>query len=161
LKDHQKPIDQYLIKMIPYSGLHDTLRVQHVKNLVDHQNVFAHVLCYCLEEQNQNIWKNFFFKLLPQSAFSVDRTVSSSRSVVTFFGKCVDSMEIITPNQNQLDYYFCNDYFSNTNDASPAVEAAVPAGGGEVVVKQTSKMISSKRTAGSLGNKKKRQTRRI
>jgi hypothetical protein len=72
LKDHQITIDQYLIKMIAYSGLliHDILRVKHIKNLVDHQNVFAHVLSYCLEgtydtsgsykEQNQNVWKNFF-----------------------------------------------------------------------------------------------------
>ena len=162
LKDCQKPIDQYLIKMIAYSGLliHDLLRVQHVKNLVDHQNVFAHVLYYCLEgtfdtsgsykEQNQNIWKNFFLKLLPRSAFSVDRTVSSSRSVASYFRKCVDSMDIIIPNQNQLVYYFQNDYFSmvkyspsgisNTNNASPAVEA-----GEEVVVKQTSSSSNKKR----------------
>lgn len=178
LKDHQKTIDQYLIKMIAYSGLliHDILRVKHVKNLFDHQNVFAHVLSYCLEgtfdtlgsykEQNQNVWKNFFFKLLPRSAFSMDQIVCPTRKVGTFFRKCLDSMEIISPNQNQLDYYFQNDYFSivskkppasgknKTKDGSTAVEAVVPAGGGEVV-DQPSKMMSSTRTEGSLGNKKR------
>jgi hypothetical protein len=178
LKDHQKTIDQYLIKMIAYSGLliHDILRVKHVKNLFDHQNVFAHVLSYCLDgtfdtlgsykEQNQNVWKNFFFKLLPRSAFSMDQIVCPARKVGTFFRKCLDSMEIISPNQNQLDYYFQNDYFSivskkppasgknKTKDGSTAVEAVVPAGGGEVV-DQPSKMMSSTRTEGSLGNKKR------
>jgi len=50
-EENKTPYYQYLVKLVAYSGLliHDILKVEHNKNLLDYLNVFAHILSFCLD----------------------------------------------------------------------------------------------------------------
>ena len=110
---------QYLVKLVAYSGLliHDILKVEHNKNLLDYQNVFAHILSFCLDgsydEKKKIVWKIFFGKLLPRSAFAPSIDIPT-RKLSLYFKKCFELMEIKPPDENQLDYYYQHNYFSLT-----------------------------------------------
>ena len=106
---------QYLVKLVAYSGLliHDILKVEHNKNLLDYQNVFAHILSFCLDgsydEKKKIVWKIFFGKLLPRSAFAPSIDIPT-RKLSLYFKKCFELMEIKPPDENQLDYYYQHNY---------------------------------------------------
>ena len=106
----------YLTKMVAYSGLliHDILGVEHNNHLLVHQNLFAHILSYCLDgsydEKRKINWKIFFGKLVPRSAFSTNGN-NPHCNLLLYFKKCFDSMKIEPPEGNQLDYYYDHDYF--------------------------------------------------
>jgi hypothetical protein len=104
-----------LVKLVAYSGLliHDILKVEHNKNLLDYQNVFAHILSFCLDgsfNEKKIVWKIFFGKLLPRSAFALSAIDNPTRKLSLYFKKCFDLMEIKPPDENQLDYYYQHDY---------------------------------------------------
>ena len=118
VKEIKSSYDQYLIKLVAYSGLliHDILRVKHKKDLLEHQNVFAHVLSFCLDgsynKKKEMDWKSFFGKLVPRSAFAVAQTSDKSpRKLSLYFRKCFESMKIKAPDENELDYYYQQNYF--------------------------------------------------
>ena len=118
VKEIKSSYDQYLIKLVAYSGLliHDILRVKHKKDLLEHQHVFAHVLSFCLDgsynKKKEMDWKSFFGKLVPRSAFAVAQTSDKSpRKLSLYFRKCFESMKIKAPDENELDYYYQQNYF--------------------------------------------------
>jgi len=113
--------DPYLAKMVAYSGLviHDIVGIEQTKNLSVHQNVFAHVLSYCLDgsfdDKRKIDWKIFFGKLLPRSAFSADVVNNPNcnfllHNLLLYYKKCFNSMKIEPPEGNQLDYYYEQNY---------------------------------------------------
>ena len=153
--------DQYMIKLVAYSGLliNDILRVENNKDLLEYQNVFAHVLSYCLDgsynEKKKIDWESFFAKLVPRSAFSTGD--KSHVKLPLYFKKCFESMEMKAPDEKQLDFYYQQNYFpvitqivaeSNVN----AVLDAIGDGGNEG--KQSSGVKKTcKKTKGSLGTR--------
>ena len=164
VKEIKSSYDQYLIKLVAYSGLliHDILRVKHKKDLLEYQNVFAHVLSFCLDgsynKKKEMDWKSFFGKLVPRSAFAqtfAQTSDKSPRKLSLYFKKCFESMKIKAPDENELDYYYQQNYFpvrtkivveSNVN----AVFDAIGDGGNgrqSPGVKKT-----NKQTKGSLGS---------
>jgi len=112
----ESPDHSYFAKMVAYSGLliHDILGVEHNNHLSVHQNLFAHILSYCLDgsyDDNRKIdWKIFFGKLVPRSAFSTNGN-NPHCNLLLYFKKCFDLMKIEPPEGNQLDYYYNHDYF--------------------------------------------------
>jgi hypothetical protein len=120
VKEIKSSYDQYLIKLVAYSGLliHDILRVKHTKDLLEYQNVFAHVLSFCLDgsynKKKEMDWKSFFGKLVPRSAFAQTFAQTSDKSpcrLSLYFKKCFESMKIKAPDENELDYYYQQNYF--------------------------------------------------
>ena len=158
-KETKTNYDQYMIKLVAYSGLliHDILRVENNKDLLEYQNVFAHVLSYCLDgsynEKKKIDWGSFFGKLVPRSAFSTGN--KPQVKLPLYFKKCFESMEMKAPDEKQLDFYYQQNYFpvitqivaeSNVN----AVLDAIGDGGNEG--KQSSGVKKTcKKTKGSLG----------
>ena len=173
VKEIKSSYDQYLIKLVAYSGLliHDILRVKHKKDLLGYQNVFAHVLSFCLDgsynKKKEMDWKSFFGKLVPRSAFAQTFVQTSDKSpckLSLYFKKCFESMKIKAPDENELDYYYQQNYFpvrtkivveSNVN----AVFDAIGDGGNgrqSPGVKKT-----NKQTKGSLGSSAEQPTNQI
>ena len=155
VKEIKSSYDQYLIKLVAYSGLliHDILRVKHKKDLLEYQNVFAHVLSFCLDgsynKKKEMDWKSFFGKLVPRSAFAQTSNKSPCK-LSLYFKKCFESMKIKAPDENELDYYYQQIFFpvrtkivveSNVNAVFDAI------GGDCLGVKKT-----YKQTKGSLGS---------
>ncbi len=57
-------------------------------------------------------WKSFFGKLVPRSAFAIAQTSDKSpRKLSLYFRKCFESMKIKAPDENELDYYYQQNYF--------------------------------------------------
>ena len=164
VKEIRSSYDQYLIKLVAYSGLliHDILRVKHKKDLLEYQNVFAHVLSFCLDgsynKKKEMDWKSFFGKLVPRSAFAqtfAQTSDKSPRKLSLYFKKCFESMKIKAPDENELDYYYQQNYFpvrtkivveSNVN----AVFDAIGDGGNGRQTPGVKK--TNKQTKGSLGS---------